>query len=73
MKKSVKRQNAAFGKDNLYRLLNNNGMSMLISTGVTVGSLAALTASAPGYRNRNRRGCRLCRMEFCQCLGFSGN
>lgn len=37
----------AFGKDNLYRLLNNNGMSMLISTGVTVGSLAALTASAP--------------------------
>lgn len=37
----------AFGKDNLYRLLSNNGMSMLISTGVTVGSLAALTASAP--------------------------
>lgn len=37
----------AFGKDKLYCLLRNNGMSMLISTGVTVGSLAALTASAP--------------------------
>lgn len=40
MKKSVKRQNALLAKDNLYRLVHNNGMSMLISTGVTVGSLA---------------------------------